>query len=123
MKLIIAGGRDFPIDQAESLIRSALATHSLTDKVCEIVYGGCRGIDSAAYNIANGIWPTKLFPADWSTHGRAAGPIRNRQMAEYSDALLLIWDGKSRGSANMKAEMQRIGKQIYEVISEPRRSN
>jgi len=56
------------------------------------------------------------FPADWDTHGRAAGPIRNKQMAEYGDALLLIWDGESRGSANMKSNMKKLGKPVYEII-------
>ena len=32
-------------------------------------------------------WPIERYPADWATHGRSAGPIRNTQMlrspAEY----------------------------------------
>lgn len=56
------------------------------------------------------------FSPDWKQHGRAAGPIRNRKMAEYIDGVLLIWDGKSRGSANMKKEMEALGKPIFEVI-------
>ncbi len=58
----------------------------------------------------------KEFPPDWEKHGKAAGPIRNKEMAEYADALLLIWDGKSRGSASMKKEMEKLEKPIYEVI-------
>ena len=57
-----------------------------------------------------------LFDADWETHGKAAGPIRNAQMAKYADALLLIWDWKSKGSANMKQEMFKLNKPVYEVI-------
>jgi hypothetical protein len=37
-------------------------------------------------------------------------------MAEEGDALLLIWDGESKGSANMKKEMLFKKKPIYEVI-------
>lgn len=37
-------------------------------------------------------------------------------MAEYGDALLLIWDGKSRGNASMKKEMQKQNKPIFEVV-------
>jgi hypothetical protein len=37
-------------------------------------------------------------------------------MAEYADALLLIWNGESRGSANMKENMVKLGKPVYEVI-------
>ncbi len=56
------------------------------------------------------------FPADWDTNGRSAGPIRNKQMAEYGDALLLIWDGKSAGSRNMKETMEKLNKPVYEYI-------
>jgi hypothetical protein len=37
-------------------------------------------------------------------------------MAEYGDALLLIWDGKSKGSKNMKARMKGMQKPVFEVI-------
>lgn len=56
------------------------------------------------------------FPADWDKFGKAAGHIRNKQMAEEADALLLIWDGESKGSANMKKEMLFKNKPVYEVI-------
>jgi len=60
----------------------------------------------------NGI-PIKRFPADWDKHGKAAGPIRNRAMAEYADALLAVWDGESKGTANMILEMHRMGKPVF----------
>lgn len=56
--------------------------------------------------------PVKRFPADWDRHGRAAGPIRNCQMAQYADALIAIWDGKSRGTKNMIDEMNKCGKPV-----------
>ena len=41
------------------------------------------------------------FPADWDKYGKAAGFIRNEQMAQNADALVVFWDGKSRGTKNM----------------------
>ena len=41
------------------------------------------------------------FPADRKRFGRAAGPKRNEQMANYADALIAFWDEKSRGTKNM----------------------
>ena len=42
------------------------------------------------------------FPADWEKHGKAAGAIRNEEMAKAdANALALFWDGKSKGSLNM----------------------
>lgn len=124
MKLIIAGSRT--IKPSLGLIENLLNTFKLYPN--EIVSGTAGGVDRAGENYVkeyntncwhldlNGEVTLKTFSADWDTHGKAAGPIRNKQMAEYADALLLIWDGESRGSANMKREMQKLGKPIYEVI-------
>ena len=40
-------------------------------------------------------------------------PMRNREMAEYADALLAVWDGESKGTANMILEMHRMGKPVF----------
>jgi hypothetical protein len=85
--------------------------------ITEVVSGGSKGIDflgelfAQSYDIH-----LKEFPADWETHNKAAGPIRNKQMAEYADALLLIWNGESKGSKNMKETMIKLGKPVYEII-------
>lgn len=124
MKLIIAGGRDF--GNCYRLIEGAIDQLELTN-IKEIVSGGCSGVDSGAedwaktqhmddYPLIDNMLKYTEFPADWNKHGKAAGPIRNQQMAKYGDALLIIWDGKSRGSANMKKEMQKLNKPIYEII-------
>ena len=122
MKLIIAGSRDLNI--ANSFIRAILRHYNIYYDLKEIVSGGASGIDSCGeafvkdenecLTVPN--TTLKQFLANWETHGKAAGPIRNKEMAEYADALLLIWDGKSRGSASMKKEMQKLNKPIYEVI-------
>lgn len=117
MKLIIAGSRDIAVDL--DYITDLIELNHLSPT--EVVCGGAKGIDkcgerwAALNNVA-----IKHFPADWKTHGFAAGPIRNGQMADYADALLLIWNGFSRGSANMKKTMAHLGKPIIEVICENR---
>lgn len=117
MKLIIAGSRTLDID--DRAIRGAISLHGLDDvPVSEIISGGCpKGVDLAAQRYAD-VWYTcyKEFRADWAKHGTAAGPIRNKAMAAYGDALLLIWDGKSRGSASMRKEALLKGLPIYEVL-------
>jgi hypothetical protein len=45
--------------------------------------------------------PVTYFPANWRDFGKSAGCIRNEQMGNYADQLILIWDGKSRGSEHM----------------------
>lgn len=117
MRVIIAGSRhmrfaDYP------LIGQAVAASKF--QVDEVVCGEARGADTYgkkwAYDQSPPI-PVKSFPADWETHGRGAGPIRNTEMAEYADALIVfIWDG-SRGSANMLKQMQNRNKPCFVVYN------
>ena len=41
------------------------------------------------------------FPADWNKQGKAARYKRNEQMANYANALIAFWDGKSKGTKHM----------------------
>ena len=119
IRLVIAGGRDIDESLAVTIITEAMVDLGLFAgvNVVEIVHGGCpTGVDAAVAKHFERVVPMKVFPADWKTHGMAAGPIRNAQMAEYGDRLLLIWDGTSRGSASMKREMVNRGKPVIEII-------
>lgn len=121
MRLIIAGSRHI---DAKPIINGILLMLKLEEEISEVISGGADGVDAAGEawqksmsELCGKFAPTlKLFRADWERHGRAAGPIRNAEMADYADALLLIWDGKSKGSASMKAEMKKRLKPIYEVV-------
>lgn len=53
------------------------------------------------------------FPADWNAHGKAAGPIRNQQMAQEADVLIAFWDGKSRGTKDMIEKATRAGLDMH----------
>ena len=44
-----------------------------------------------------------------------AGPIKNEEMAEVSDALIAFWDGKSRGTKSMIEIARRKGLQVAVV--------
>ena len=116
VKLLIAGSRHLEVHN--QFIQGILFQLELDNwRDLEIVHGGAKGIDSCADKFAD-TWglDKKVFPADWDTHGKKAGPIRNRQMAQYADELILIWDNESSGSRNMKEEMIRLGKPVYEII-------
>lgn len=121
MKLIIAGSRDLHVSNDELFdIIDGLDVEVLY-KIKEIVSGCASGIDSDAIRFAEHYKiKLKRFPADWDRYGKLAGPRRNLEMAEYSDALLLIWDGHSRGSSNMRARMKGMGKPIFEVVRGPK---
>jgi hypothetical protein len=98
-KVIIAGGRDF---SDYELLDKNVYEFTLYQLDLEIVSGCANGADKLGEKYANtyGI-PIKRFPADWDKHGKSAGYIRNKQMAEYADMLIAFWDGKSKGTNHM----------------------
>jgi hypothetical protein len=119
VKVIVAGSRwinNFaPVEYAIAAAR--VHWEFVDETIDEIVTGGAMGIDAIAKEIAVlGEIPHREFKADWLNYGKAAGPIRNRAMAEYADALILVWDGKSRGSANMLATAQQFKLRIFECL-------
>jgi hypothetical protein len=52
--------------------------------------------------------PVAKYPAVWDYKG--AGFARNDEMADYADAALIFWDGKSTGSADMAKRMKKRNK-------------
>ena len=111
MKVIVAGSRSII---ALDLIKTAIKDSGF--KLTELVCGCSYGVDRAAerWALDEGI-PVKKFPADWAKYGRAAGPIRNKEMAKYADALVLVWDGVSPGSKNMLGAAQDAGLKTYVI--------
>ena len=114
MKTIIAGSRDF--NDYDLLKKQINHYRNYKGVVTEIVSGCAKGADTLGeqYAVENGI-PLKYFRADWDTYGRAAGPIRNQQMAEYADVLIAVWDGKSKGTKNMIDNMNKLMKPVFIV--------
>jgi len=112
LKTIVAGGRDFNDYDVMCHVLDDIFDGQ-EEKNVRIISGGARGADKLgeryAYEKGFGI---KVFPADWDKHGKAAGPIRNKQMAEEAFSLIVFWDGESRGSANMIEN----GKKYCEVV-------
>ena len=110
MKTIIAGSRG--ITDYGFVLR---AYEDCEWTVTEIVSGGAGGVDKLGEKIASEYnVPLKVFPYP-SEFGRRGGPIRNEQMAKYADALIAVWDGKSRGTKNMiqEAEKHKLRIRIY----------
>lgn len=113
MKVIVAGSRTVTDAAlvAEAIKKSGFA-------MTELVSGCCEGADTLAEEYAqqNNI-PIHHFPADWKKHGKSAGPKRNKQMAEYGQALVAVWDGCSRGTADMinKARNRKLKIYIHRI--------
>jgi hypothetical protein len=109
MKVIIAGSRTIT---NYSLVVEAVKKSGF--EITEVVSGGAGGVDRLGEEWAfEHKVPVKKFPADWKKHGKAAGMIRNKQMVEYSDALIAIWDSQSPGTANTIKNAKKKGIKLY----------
>jgi len=105
MRLLVTGGRDFHGYQA---LKATLDKIHKETPVTLLIHGGARGADSLA-----GAWaafnhvPALVFPANWTKHGKAAGPLRNQQMLDqgHPDAYIAFPGG--RGTADMVQRCQR----------------
>lgn len=90
MKLLIAGSR--------SITEFDLEGH-IPPEVTVIISGGAKGIDTLAeqYADAHGIEKIIIKP-DYNRYKRGAPLKRDEEMVELADAVLVIWDGVSRGT-------------------------
>jgi glycerophosphoryl diester phosphodiesterase len=124
MKLLIAGTRDAdlindPIATAEgdqgNIGRIIFHTIGWKVKTVEEVVHG----DSGIIDISGGMWGALFgkkvtsFPANWDLYGKRAGSKRNKQMAEYADELLAVWDMRSSGTRDMIYAMLNQGKPVH----------
>jgi hypothetical protein len=67
-----------------------------------IICGDAQGADAMGFAYAsNNDLKVEHFPAEWGRFGSAAGPIRNKKMAQEADAVIVFWDGKSPGTRDM----------------------
>lgn len=114
-RVIIAGGRffndyDLLMDKCDSFLQNKQMENII------IVSGHATGADALGEKYAQEKGHTlETYPADWKRHGRAAGPIRNAQMASIADALIAFWDGKSRGTKSMIDLANKKGLQVVTV--------
>ena len=104
MKLLIAGSRS---------ITSFDLSPYVPDEVDLIITGGAKGIDTLAeaYAKERGI-PTLTVKPRYEKYGRAAPILRDEEMVDMADAVLVIWDGVSRGSKHTADYACKKGKPL-----------
>lgn len=116
LTLIVTGGRDW---RDSGYVFRVLTQIDEKEGIAEIVEGGATGVDSYARNWArqNKV-PHRTFEANWKTHGLAAGPIRNEQMANYAlgkDFRKCVVFPGGRGTANMRKNAEKLGIEIIDA--------
>lgn len=109
MKTIIAGSRTCA-EYSALLDAIGACPFSIT----EVVSGRAAGVDTLGemYAKEHGL-PLHLFPADWKSHGKRAGYLRNTEMSKNAEALLAVWDGQSRGTKHMIEIAEKAGLDVF----------
>jgi hypothetical protein len=112
MRVIVCGDRNW---DNKGSIRRALIEHGVT----EVIEGEARGADTQGREVAEELGiPVIPVKADWKRYGRAAGPIRNREMLSYDPAAILAFHAnleRSKGTKNMinQGEMAGVFVHLY----------
>lgn len=98
MRYIVCGGRDYKdYDSVEEVVKSF-------PEGTTVVNGGCpSGVDKYVRTAARKFgYRLETYNAQWHLHGRAAGPIRNRRMAELDGVEKVFAFPGGSGTSDMR---------------------
>jgi len=131
LSLVIAagGGRDLAWPQQR--IAAELLARTGGRPVHLLLHGGARGADAAIGRAAQQLgWASLVMPAQWQLHGRAAGPIRNRDLLEqaiaraeahsspgYQASVLVVAFPGGTGTASLVQQARRMASRSPVPIS------
>ena len=108
MKLLIAGSRR---------IHEADLARYVPAEVDTIISGGASGVDTLAERLADERRISKIILRPrYDLYGRGAPLRRNEDMVQMADAVLLIWDGVSRGTKSTIDYAKKMGKPVTVVV-------
>lgn len=119
MRILVCGGRNY--SDKEKLERTLDELHAETI-ITDVIHGAASGADNMA-----GVWARAnrrederyirewRFPADWDGLGKAAGPIRNKQMIEAKPDLVIAFPG-GKGTANMVKLARETNIEVREIV-------
>lgn len=113
-RVLVCGSRNLNIspDIVDECITDILEEYENSD--IEFVSGGAKGGDALGEDYAHANnYPVTIFKPDWSSYGKAAGPMRNTQMVNYIDecdnpVVIAFWDGVSKGTRNTIKTAQKL---------------
>ena len=124
IRLVVAGCRWYQDYEHVCQVLDGLLSKKVGIADIEIVCGLANGVDTLGERYAKEHgYPVKYFKADWDTHGKAAGIIRNGEMATYATHCVCFWDGSSKGTQDMieKARKHELALRVIQIepVSEP----
>lgn len=114
MRVLVCGGRDW---RDGGFVSRVLTQFHANTPITRLITGGATGVDSYA-----GGWAAvqaitiETYFAKWGEHGRAAGPIRNKQMLDEGKPDVVIAFPGGRGTANMVKQAREAGVRVIEAM-------
>ena len=131
-RILICGGRDYgtkvidgkhvidteQVERLNRILDKAFEAATLAERSLVLIHGGAKGADALS-----GVWASmrkdrveeRVYPADWKTHGRGAGPIRNRLMLTSESPHVIVAFPGGNGTADMIRQGKKAGVPVYEV--------
>lgn len=101
MRVLVCGGRRF---SDYYWLNEVLSDYHVRRGISVVIHGGASGADRLAGRWAQAAGVEVItFSAKWWKYGRAAGPIRNRQMLVEGKPDVVIAFPGGRGTADMVA--------------------
>lgn len=111
MKVLVCGGRDYG-DKMH--VWAVLDNWHKRNEIDMIIAGDAKGVDDAALTWAKDRRIRYAeFIADWASHGRAAGPIRNQRMLKEGTPDCVIAFPGGKGTANMCKQAEKAGLMVH----------
>jgi hypothetical protein len=109
MKVLVCGGRSYLDHKRVFAVLDEL-------KPKHVVHGGASGADRCAndWALVRGV-RRSIYPADWTRHGKAAGPKRNQLMLDKEKPDLVVAFPGGRGTADMVNRARAAGVRLMEI--------
>jgi hypothetical protein len=120
LAILVTGAREY---YNKKIILETLKKYK--DDNVVLIHGNCQGVDKLAAEVGKGLgFEIECCPADWKKYGRAAGPIRNKEMIElllnYKNRIMFAFHENielSKGTKNCVNQAKKLGI-IAKVIKE-----
>lgn len=131
MRILVTGSREFNdynvVMRGLTVAIEHLIFANPDDKEIVIVHGGAKGADALAsdFVMRSALFMTgkgyrlrqETHKADWNTHGRAAGPIRNQAMVDLGADICVAFikrGASNRGTTDCARRAAKAGINVLE---------
>lgn len=110
--VLVCGGRDYADRKHVFAVLDEI--HAKTP-IKMLINGGANGADAHARAWAKSRCALMTVTADWKTHGKSAGPLRNASMLKHGKPALVVAFPGGRGTADMIGKARAAGVEVREI--------